>query len=72
MTVTEQGGAVLTFVVDGVHSYPKDNFPTAAVYGPTPYPVLRLITCTGDFDYQTHNYLSNLVVSTHLVERGTS
>jgi hypothetical protein len=70
--VTEQGGAVLTFVVDDVQSFPKDKFPDTAVYGPTPYPELRLITCTGDFDYKTHNYLSNLVVSAHLVSGGAS
>jgi sortase (surface protein transpeptidase) len=70
--VTEQGGAVLTFVVDDVQSFAKDKFPADAVYGPTPYPELRLITCTGDFDYKTHNYLSNLVVSAHLVSGDAS
>lgn len=70
--VTEQDGTTLTFVVDGIESYPKDDFPASAVYGPTPYPELRLITCTGDFDYKTHNYLDNLVVSTHLVTGGTT
>lgn len=70
--VTEQGGAVLTFVVDDVQSFAKDKFPDDAVYGPTPYPELRLITCTGDFDYKTHNYLSNLVVSAHLVSGDAS
>ena len=54
--VTEQDGQVLTFVVDDLQTYPKSGFPAAAVYGPTPYPELRLITCTGDFDNSTHNY----------------
>jgi hypothetical protein len=31
------------------------------VYGPTPDPELRLITC-GTFDYATGHYLSNTVV----------
>jgi sortase (surface protein transpeptidase) len=70
--VTEQDGAVLTFVVDDLQSYPKSGFPATAVYGPTPYPQLRLITCTGDFDYATHNYLDNLVVSAHLVSGGAT
>jgi sortase (surface protein transpeptidase) len=70
--VVEQNGTTLTFVVDDVQSFPKDSFPTQAVYGPTPYPELRLITCTGDFDYKTHNYLSNLVVTAHLVSGGPS
>ena len=64
--VTRRDHRVLTFVVDDVQSYPKAVFPTQAVYGPTPLPVLRLVTCTGDFDYRAHSYLDNLVVSAHL------
>lgn len=60
--VTEASGHTLTFVVTEVHSYPKSHFPTAAVYGPTALPELRLVTCTGDFDYIHRNYLDNLVV----------
>lgn len=59
-------GRTLRFVVDTVHVYPKDRFPTAAVYGPTALPELRLITCTGDFDFRAHSYVDNLVVSAHL------
>jgi sortase (surface protein transpeptidase) len=60
--VTEDGGKVLTFVVSQVRSYPKDMFPTDTVYGPTALPELRLVTCSGEFDYVHHNYLDNLVV----------
>jgi sortase (surface protein transpeptidase) len=66
ISVHRQDGTVLLFVVDDVHAYPKAQFPTTAVYGPTPLPVLRLVTCTGDFDYRERSYLSNLVVSAHL------
>lgn len=64
--VRDRTGAVLSFVVDTVRTYPKDRFPTAAVYGPTPVPELRLVTCTGEFDYATRSYLDNLVVNAHL------
>ena len=64
--VRESTGATLRFVVDRSVSYPKDRFPTEAVYGLTPLPELRLITCTGDFDFRAHSYLDNLVVSAHL------
>jgi sortase (surface protein transpeptidase) len=64
--VTTQSGKRLHFVVDTTQRYPKDRFPTEAVYGPTPLPVLRLITCTGAFDAANHNYLDNLVVTAHL------
>ena len=59
-------GRTLTFVIDTVQVYPKDQFPSAAVYGPTALPELRLITCTGDFDRNAHGYVDNLVVSAHL------
>jgi hypothetical protein len=59
-------GRTLTFVIDTLAIYPKSAFPTAAVYGPTPLPTLRLVTCTGDFDWNTHSYLDNLVISAHL------
>jgi hypothetical protein len=55
-------GEVAVFVVDGVRSYPKSNFPTATVYGPTDFPALRLITCGGPFDSSTRQYLDNTVV----------
>jgi sortase (surface protein transpeptidase) len=55
------------FVVDDVHAYPKNAFPQGAVYGPTTNAVLRLVTCTGDFDFAARSYLDNLVVSAHLV-----
>jgi hypothetical protein len=42
--------------------YPKDRFPTAAVYGPAPGAQLRLITCGGTFDPALRSYLSNVVV----------
>ena len=60
--VTLADGTVATFVVDGVRRYPKASFPTAAVYGPTDYPALRLITCGGPFDYSTRHYLDSTVV----------
>lgn len=64
--INQRNGHKLTFVVDTVNQYPKNKFPTAAVYGPTALPVLRLVTCTGDFDRAAHSYLDNLVVSAHL------
>ena len=64
--VKNKAGRTLSFVIDDVHAYPKAQFPTAAVYGPTSLPELRLITCTGDFDTAARSYLSNLVVSAHL------
>jgi Sortase domain len=62
--VRQAGGRLATFRVTSVRSYPKDHFPTAAVYGPAPDAELRLITCGGLFDYATGSYLSNVVAYT--------
>jgi len=70
--VRSRDGRQLTFVVDSLAVYPKVAFPSAAVYGPTPLATLRLITCTGDFDWHAHTYLDNLVVSAHLRTRPAS
>ena len=45
-----------------VQTYLKAQFPTQAVYGPTPDAELRLITCGGAFDPATRHYLSNIGV----------
>lgn len=61
VTVQTTTGAA-TFVVQSVQQYPKDMFPTSAVYGPVPEPALRLITCGGSFDRSIGHYRDNIVV----------
>jgi len=60
--VRRADGTIVLFRVTAVLSYPKNRFPTEAVYGPTPDAELRLITCGGAFDYSLRSYLSNTVV----------
>jgi hypothetical protein len=60
--VRRADGTLVKFLVTSVQQYLKDQFPTQAVYGPTPDPELRLITCGGAFDPATHHYLSDIVV----------
>jgi sortase (surface protein transpeptidase) len=60
--VRRADGTLAEFRVTSVQTYPKDRFPTQAVYGPVPDPELRLITCGGAFDAATGHYLSNVVV----------
>jgi hypothetical protein len=62
VTVTRADGAVVTFTAYRVERYPKAAFPTQEVYGNTDGPELRLVTCGGDFDHATGNYLDNIVV----------
>ncbi|MER6759896.1 MULTISPECIES: class F sortase [Amycolatopsis] len=55
-------GTHRTFVITRLDQQPKDAFPTAAVYGETPDPELRLITCGGAFDRAKHSYVDNVIV----------
>jgi sortase (surface protein transpeptidase) len=59
-------GTMAVFTVTRVRMYAKDQFPTAAVYGPVPDAELRLITCGGVFDRSLGRYLSNVVVFARL------
>jgi hypothetical protein len=52
----------VTFTVTSTAWYPKNDFPTERVYGPTPDRQLRLITCGGVFDRTLRSYRDNLVV----------
>ena len=60
--VKRADGTLVEFRVTSVQQYPKDHFPTEAVYGPVPDPELRLITCGGAFDPATRHYVLNIVV----------
>jgi LPXTG-site transpeptidase (sortase) family protein len=57
-----RGGQWIAFRVVATSRYAKSRFPTAQVYGPTPDPQLRLITCGGAFDQARRSYLDNVVV----------
>jgi hypothetical protein len=60
--VDHADGTTTRFTVTRVGRYPKTEFPTAAVYGPTPFAELRLITCGGTFDRAAGSYRDNVVV----------
>jgi sortase (surface protein transpeptidase) len=69
--INRKGGKKLTFDITAVRAYPKDMFPTAAVYKPsTNRAELRLITCGGAFNYHTDHYTKNIVVFAHLTSVG--
>jgi hypothetical protein len=59
--VTREDRRTAVFQVDAVDLYSEDSFPDTVIYGTTAEPVLRLITCGGDFDTQTHLYLDRTV-----------
>ncbi|MGY1681211.1 class F sortase [Geodermatophilus sp. SYSU D01176] len=61
--VDRADGTTVRFAVTGVGRYPKSDFPTEAVYGPTPRAELRLVTCGGEFDRAARSYLDNVVAT---------
>jgi hypothetical protein len=67
VTVTRKDGSKPVFRVTMVEQFPKDHFPTNVVYGDIDHAGLRLITCGGSFDDQTHSYVDDIVVFADLV-----
>lgn len=63
IVVGHADGTTSSFTVTRVDRYAKNAFPTAAVYGATAGPELRLITCGGTFDRSAGSYRDNVVVS---------
>ncbi|MGY1622238.1 class F sortase [Geodermatophilus sp. SYSU D00965] len=63
VAVDRADGTAARFTVTGVTRSPKADFPTEAVYGPTPRAELRLVTCGGDFDRSRRSYTDNVVVT---------
>jgi sortase (surface protein transpeptidase) len=66
VAVERADGTTVQFAVEGAAQYPKRAFPTEAVFGPSPDPLLRLITCGGTFDRSTRHYRDNVVVTARL------
>lgn len=61
VTTTGDDGTQITWSIDRLESYTKDDLPTIDVYGLTPGPELRLITCDGEFNRGTGHYVDNLI-----------
>ena len=68
VTVRRADGSTAVFTVDRVETFPRDQFPTAEVYGTSGYPGLRLVTCGGRYDRSHGGYQSNVVVFASLAQ----
>ena len=64
--VARADGSTAVFAVTEVGQYPKDEFPTEAVYGAVSFAGLRVITCGGVFNKATGHYDDNFVVFAEL------
>ncbi|WP_409251766.1 class F sortase [Bacillus sp. SCS-153A] len=65
--ISGKSGEVLTFEVLGVESYYTDEAPLERIFGYHSDSRLNLITCSGDFNREEHEYEERLVVYTQLV-----
>jgi sortase (surface protein transpeptidase) len=63
--IDRRDGQAAVFTVDAIEVYPKDEFPSERVYGPTPDPELRVITCGGGYT-RASGYMGNTVLYAHL------
>lgn len=68
--VSRSDNSTAIFTIDMVHQYPKADFPTEAVYGPSDKndAELRVITC-GGYNSSTRNWDNNTVVFATLSAR---
>jgi sortase family protein len=62
VSITRADHSIAVFIVDQVHRYPKDDFPTKLVYGDINRAGLRILTCGGTFDDTAGHYVDNIVV----------
>lgn len=62
VVVHRADGSSVQFTVEEVQQWPKDRFPTDAVYRQSDGPELRLITCGGAFDAAAGSYRDNVIV----------
>ena len=62
ISVGRADGSVVRFRVEGLERWPKAEFPTHRVFGPTRTSTLRLVTCSGNFDASTGHYVDNTIV----------
>jgi sortase (surface protein transpeptidase) len=59
--VTRKDNRTVVFEVTSIALYSESDFPASQVYGPTPNPTLRLVTCGGGFDSRTHHYVDRTI-----------
>ncbi|PVU82578.1 class F sortase [Cellulomonas sp. WB94] len=71
VSVTREDGSIAAFRVTRVEQFAKDTFPTDLVYGNIDVAGLRLITCGGSWNAQTHHYDDNIIAFADFVPPGS-
>ncbi|MBW3112081.1 class F sortase [Bacillus sp. MCCB 382] len=68
VVLQDEQGKTFTFEVREKVAYEKDDAPLRKIFGPSDKRMLNLITCTGYFDHDIHNYVERLVIYTELID----
>ena len=68
IVVTGENGDLYTYAVEWIKDYDAENAPIQEIVGPTEDEALTLITCGGEFDYATGEYLQRKIVRAKRVE----
>lgn len=66
-----ENGVVAVFGVESREQAPKSELPVDRIWNDTDEPVIRLITCGGEFDYDTRHYRDNIIVYGSFLRTGT-
>lgn len=67
ITVGLDNGTTCTYAVDELVKVSKTSFPTVLVWGSTPGPEIRVISCGGPFIGPPLGYRDNLIAKGHMV-----
>jgi len=67
VAITSEDGSVHRYEIDAVELADKTGVPWDTVFDRTGDPRLVLITCGGEFDYETGHYRSNVIVTARLL-----
>lgn len=65
--VAYAGGRTVVFTVNQQEVVEKEALPVERIWNQTSEPVLRLVTCGGEFDRATGHYVSNVIVYASMV-----
>lgn len=66
--VEREDGVTVAYEVTRIGTFPKESFPTKAVYDQPDRSELRLITCGGGYDDASGRYLANVIVWATIVD----
>ena len=66
--IDREDGTTATFSVTKLENHTQGSFPTSKVYSDIDHAGLRLITCSGLYNYRTLRYSHNLIVYAALVQ----